>query len=165
MITFCALFYKLSDTICAVIARYLLASRSRYGRLIRWHKHIRRHPYQKEITSEHPAPVFFCGTTAQFGLRPLPYWDFYNATIHTHTQHKSTERLIRSSYRRLRMQYTTNTTDENVCPQRDSNLWPQQSAEHRPRPQKAQKPRLTILPPSGLPTIFYSFRSEFPGVL
>ena len=39
-ITFSAPFYKLSDTICAVIARYLLASRSHYGRLLRRHKNI-----------------------------------------------------------------------------------------------------------------------------
>ena len=46
---------------------------------------------------------------------------------HTHTEYDSSERVISSSQRPLPTQHTTNRREENACPQRYSNPWPQKS--------------------------------------
>ena len=52
--------------------------------------------------------------------------------------------MISSSQRPLPTRYKTNTKDEHLCPQRDSNPRPQQSSGFRPTFQIARPPRMAF---------------------
>ena len=80
---------------------------------------------------------FFLGATAQVGPRTSQCLGF---------QITHTVGLLWTSYQLVTMAatYTTNTTDEHPCTQRDSNPRPQQASVRRPRPKTAWPPESTF---------------------
>jgi hypothetical protein len=92
-----------------------------------------------------------CGCVPQIGSRTFILFRFPNHTLldtHTHTikytcahiRYDSSERVIGSSQRPLPVQHTTNTREEHVLPQPDSNPRSQHSNCCRPMPYTARPP-------------------------